>query len=106
MIKTPAAFHSLAHIDQKKGNVVLKFEWKNKIKQKFKWPLQRRRLSDKHLLLLTHFSHYVSAFFRPSCKKKKTLAGREALAEDKKHSGENEMKGSSVPEARPRRLLF
>lgn len=71
MIKTPAAFHTLAHIHpQKKGNVVLKMEWKNKIKRKFKWPLQRRRISDKHSVLLTHFSHYVSASFRLSGKKK------------------------------------
>lgn len=36
----------------------------------------------------------------------KALAGREALAEDKNRGGENEMKGSSVSEARPLRLLF
>lgn len=35
-----------------------------------------------------------------------TLAGKEALAEDKNYSGENEMKGLSVSEGRPLRLLF
>lgn len=35
-----------------------------------------------------------------------TLAGSDALAEDKNHTGENEMKGLSVSEARPLHFLF